>query len=372
MDVRIALLPGDGIGVEVTQAAASVLDAVAQRFGHTVAYTRGLIGGAAIDATGAALPEDTVALCKASDAVLMGAVGGPKWDNPTAAVRPEQGLLGIRAALGVFANLRPVRVHPSLADATPLKPRYLEGVDLLVVRELTGGLYFGKPQERRETETGRAAVDTMYYTEPEVRRTLEMAYQLARQRRHAVTHVDKQNVLATSRLWREMHAEIAAQYPDVRHEDILVDAMAMHLIRRPADFDVIVTENLFGDILTDEAAVLAGSLGLLPSASLGETLNRHGFPRGLYEPVHGSAPDIVGKGIANPIGAILSVAMLLFHSLGLTTEAAVVENAVDSVLTVGYRTPDLAAAGGETVSTEVMTNEIVRRVVGEGIPVHSS
>ncbi|MCW5879600.1 MAG: 3-isopropylmalate dehydrogenase [Anaerolineae bacterium] len=363
MHVRVALLPGDGIGVEVTNAATRVLDAVGREFGHQFEYTSDLIGGSAIDAAGTALPAETVAACQAADAVLLGAVGGPQWDNPKASVRPEQGLLGLRAALGVFANLRPVRVHPSLADATPLKASLVAGVDLMVVRELTGGIYFGQPQGRSDGPQGRAAVDTLNYNETEVRRCLDVAYHLARQRRRKVTQVDKANVLASSRLWREVHHEVAAHHPDVRHEDVLVDAMAMHLIRRPADFDVIVTENLFGDILTDEAAVLAGSLGMLPSASIGEAHNRHRHPRGLYEPVHGSAPDIAGRGIANPLGAILSVGLLLHHSLGLTTEAAAVENAVDRVLTAGYRTPDLASGEGtQTLGTTEMTDAVIARL----------
>lgn len=362
MHARITLLPGDGIGVEVVEAGVKALDAVGSRYGHTFEYTKGLIGGGAIDATGSALPDETAAMCQTTDAILLGAVGGPKWDNPRATVRPEQGLLRLRYILGVYANLRPVRVHPSLTDATPLKASVVEGVDMIVVRELTGGLYFGKPQGRTDGADGRAAVDTLSYTEAEIKRALHTAYKLARQRRKLVTHVDKANVLASSRLWRELHHEVAAEYPDVKHEDVLVDAMAMHLIRRPATFDVIVTENMFGDILTDEAAVLAGSLGMLPSASVGETLNGHGFPRGLYEPVHGSAPDIVGKGIANPIGTIQSVALLLYHSLGLTTEAAAVENAIDRVLTAGLRTPDLAGPNDKRVSTAEMTAEIVARI----------
>jgi 3-isopropylmalate dehydrogenase len=370
MHARIALLPGDGIGPEVVDAAVQVLDAIAARYEHTFEYLPGLVGGAAIDATGTALPDETAAICREADAILLGAVGGPKWDNPRAAVRPEQGLLGLRAALEVFANLRPVRVHASLVDATPLKPSVVSGVDLVVVRELTGGIYFGKPQGRSEGPDGLTAVDTLRYTDAEIRRALHMAYRLARQRRRRVTHVDKANVLASSRLWRELHQEVAREYPDVTHEDILVDAMAMHLIRRPGDFDVIVTENMFGDILTDEAAVLAGSLGLLPSASIGEKQNRHGLPRGLYEPIHGTAPDLVGLRKANPIGTILSAALLLTHSLDLDTEAATIENAVDSVLTAGYRTAELAASGGRVVGTAEMTQQIVTRIVTESIPLY--
>ncbi len=362
MQVRIALLPGDGIGPEVVRESVRVLDAVGARYGHSFSYEEGGIGGRAIDETGTALPDATRETCLSADAVLLGAVGGPKWDNPRASVRPEQGLLTLRAAMGVFANLRPVKVHPALADATPLKASVVKGVDLVVVRELTGGLYFGKPQGRMDTAEGRAAVDTLSYSEPEVKRALHVAYRLARQRRRKVTHVDKQNVLASSRLWRELHHEVAADYPDVQHEDVLVDAMAMHLIRRPADFDVIVTENMFGDILTDEAAVLSGSLGMLPSASIGDTLNRHGFPRGLYEPIHGSAPDIAGQGIANPLGTILSAAMLLRLSLGLDREADAVESAVAQALADGLRTSDLVRGDEGRVSTTQMTDEVLRRL----------
>jgi len=294
-----------------------------------------------------------VSLCRRSDAILFGAVGGPKWDDPSASVRPEQGLLGIRKALGLFANLRPVRLNAALANASTIKPGVLEDTDLVVVRELTGGIYFG---ERGRRDGGRTAYDTMIYTEAEIERVLRVAFELARGRRRKVTSVDKANVLESSRLWRETALRVAQEYPDITCEHLLVDACAMHLIRRPASFDVIVTENLFGDILTDEASMLSGSMGMLPSASLAEgTL-------GLYEPIHGSAPDIAGKGIANPIGAILSAALLLRHSLKLEQEAAAVEGAVESVLADGYRTGDIAQPGGETVSTTVMGEMIAGRI----------
>ncbi|HUI27570.1 MAG TPA: 3-isopropylmalate dehydrogenase [Candidatus Kryptonia bacterium] len=354
MGAEICVLPGDGIGPEVTKEAVAVLQDCAERFKFSVACAEALFGGCAIDAHGSALPESTRRRALASDAVLLGAVGGPKWDNPNAAVRPEQGLLGLRKELGVFANLRPVTLFPEMLDAAPLKADILRGVDLVVVRELTGGIYFGQPSERRQTANGREAVDTCLYTEAEIARVLRSAFELARSRRKKVTSVDKANVMSSSRLWREIAHEVAKAYPDVTYEDVLVDAMAMHLLRRPRDFDVIVTENLFGDILTDEASVLAGSLGLLPSASLGEARNRLGQPRGLYEPIHGSAPDIAGQGKANPLAAILSVAMMLRYSLSQPAAAAAIESAVAAVLRAGYRTPDIASTGGRLVNTADM------------------
>ncbi len=353
MNATIMLLPGDGIGPEVVAEACRVLDAVAARYGHTFAYKEGLIGGCAIDATGAPLPESTLASCLSSDAVLLGAVGGPQWSDPRAAVRPEQGLLRLRQAMGVFANLRPVRVLDALADASPLRPERVRGVDLLIVRELTGGLYFGQPQGRETVNGERSAVDTLRYGEGEIRRVVGMAFELARARRGRLTSVDKANVLASSRLWREVTHEVAAGYPDVTVEDILVDACAMYLINRPADFDVIVTENMFGDILSDEASMITGSLGMLPSASLGEV----GRP-GLYEPIHGSAPDIAGRGVANPLATILSAAMLLRLSLGLSDEAEAVEAAVGRVLAGGGRTADIAR--GETpIGTRAMGERVL-------------
>ncbi len=361
MNRTITLLPGDGIGPEIMAQGRRVLDAVAARFGHTFTFHEGLIGGCAIDATGTALPEETLGLCLTSGAVLLAAVGGPKWSDPQAPVRPEQGLLGLRRAMGVFANLRPVVVPDALADASPLRPERVRGVDVLIVRELTGGLYFGTPQGREIVNGERSAVDTMRYTESEIRRVVRLAFELARGRRRKVTSVDKANVLASSRLWREVTHEVAADYPDVECEDILVDACAMYLINRPADFDVIVTENMFGDILSDEASMIAGSLGMLPSASLGEP----GRP-GLYEPIHGSAPDIAGRDIANPLATILSAAMMLRSSLGLAEEAAAVEAAVAQVLAEGARTADIARPGEPSIGTAEMGARVAARVTIPG------
>jgi 3-isopropylmalate dehydrogenase len=341
MEAKIVILPGDGIGPEVIEATKAVLEAVARKFGHHFAFEEHLLGGCAIDARGTALPDETLNACMHTDAVLLGAVGGPKWDDPTASQRPEQGLLGIRKELGLYANLRPVKPHQDLLAASPLRQERLEGVDLLVVRELTGGIYFGRPSERRLFNGEIQAVDTMAYTQSEIRRIARLAFEAARQRRKKVTSVDKANVLESSRLWRQTVIEVAGDYPDISLEQLLVDAAAMHLISRPATFDVIVTSNLFGDILTDEASMLSGSMGNLPSASLGEALNQHGLPRGLYEPIHGSAPDIAGHGIANPIGAILSAAMMLRYSFGLGAEAESVESAIASTLGDGHRTADL-------------------------------
>ncbi len=358
MNATIVVLAGDGIGPEVTNEAQKVLSAVAEGFGHRFDFDHRLMGGCAIDALGTSLPDETVEAAQAGDAVLLGAVGGPKWDDPNAPDRPERGILGIRKALGLFANLRPTKLYPQLIQASPLRPEILEGVDLLVVRELTGGIYFGPRQEAGEA--GQEAHDTMLYTRPEIERVVRLAAEAAMGRRRKLASVDKANVLASSRLWRRVATEVLADYPELTVEHVLVDAMAMHLIRRPADFDVIVAGNLFGDILTDEASMLAGSMGMLPSASLGQERNRHGHPLGLYEPIHGSAPDIAGQGIANPLAAILSGAMLLRHSLGLEQEAAAVEQAVAQVLEEGVRTPDIAHTGSETVSTQVMGDLVVQ------------
>ena len=355
MQARIAVLPGDGIGVDVIAEAVKVLRALGQSKGHTFVFTSGLIGGAAIDAVGTALPEETLALCRASDAVLYGAVGGPRWDDPTAKVRPEQGLLALRKGLGLYANLRPVALNPALVDASPLKAEVLAGTDLVVVRELTGGIYFG---ERGRRDDGATAFDTMVYTVPEVERVLRLAFELARKRRRHVTSVDKANVLECSRLWRETAMRVAGEYPDVSFESLLVDSCAMHLIRRPSSFDVIVTGNMFGDIITDEASMLAGSMGMLPSASLGEG------KFGLYEPIHGTAPDIAGKGIANPLAAILSAAMLLRYSLDLAKDAKAIETAVDQMLAQGYRTPDIAEEGCQVVGT-TETGDLIADLVAK-------
>jgi 3-isopropylmalate dehydrogenase len=341
MKATIAVLAGDGIGPEVTAEGVKVLQAVARKFGHSFEFRAGIIGGCAIDKMGTALPQETLATCKASDAILLGAVGGPKWDDPNAAVRPEQGLFAIRKEMQLFANLRPVTCHPKLINASPIKPEVLKGVDLLVVRELTGGLYFGEKKK-----TADSASDLCAYTGDEVRRVVRRAAEFARGRRKKLTSVDKANAMETSRLWRRVTTEVVSkEFPDIALEHILVDSCAMFLVRKPAYFDVIVTENLFGDILTDEASVLAGSMGLLPSASLGEG------KFGLYEPIHGSAPDIAGKGIANPYATILSAAMLLRHSLGLEAEAVAVEKAVYAVVDRGVLPVDIAPAGTQGANT---------------------
>ena len=350
MDAVIALLPGDGIGPEVAMAAREVLDQVASKYGHDFSYCEGLIGGAAIDAVGEPLPAATVEHCRAADAVFLGAVGGPKWSDPNASIRPEQGLLALRASLGVYANIRPVRIYDELAGASPLKAERLEGVDLLVIRELTGGIYFGK-----RMRDDHSASDLCEYSVEEIERIVRVAARLAGERRGKLCSVDKANVLETSRLWRDVTNRVmAAEFPAVQLETLLVDAAAMHLLSRPADFDVMVTENMFGDILTDEASMLAGSLGMLPSASLGDGTT------GLYEPIHGSAPDIAGKGLANPCAAIASAAMLLRHSLGLGAEAAAVEAAIAAAIAGGARTADIATDGESRVSTADMTAEIIR------------
>ncbi len=361
MKAKIVVLSGDGIGPEVVAEARKVLTAVAGKFDHTFQFDEQLMGGRAIDEVGNSLPDETVAACKVADAVLLGAVGGPKWDNPNAKDRPERGLLGIRKALNLFANLRPVKLNDQLISASTIKEEALRGTDMLVIRELTGGVYFGPRQEAGEE--AYEAYDTMLYTRPEIERVVKLAADAARQRRKKLASVDKFNVLASSRLWRRVASDVLADYPDLEVEHVLVDAMAMHLIRRPASFDVIVAENLFGDILTDEAAMLAGSMGMLPSASLGDLINPHQLPLGLYEPIHGSAPDIAGKGVANPLAVILSTAMLLRHSLGLEREAQAVEAAVDQVLAEGVRTPDIADTGTEVVGTQVMGDLVVEKLI---------
>jgi 3-isopropylmalate dehydrogenase len=338
---RIATIPGDGVGPEVVEAARRVVVAAGARFGFTVDWSVVPAGGAAIDAYGVAIRDEDVDACGAADAILLGAVGGPRWSDPAAAVRPEQALFALRGGLGLFANLRPVKVHPALLDSSPLRPELLEGVDLLIVRELTGGVYFGPREEPSGAAGERAALDTLPYHEREIGRIVRLAFELAGTRRQQVTSVDKANVLATSRLWRTVADEVAADFPSIELRHQLVDSCAMLLVRRPTAFDVIVTENLFGDILSDEAAVLAGSLGMLPSASLGERRTEHGT-FGLYEPIHGSAPDIAGQDAANPIGTILSAAMLLRLSLGRDDAATAIEAAVASALDDGWRTVDLA------------------------------
>ncbi len=352
MEAKIALLPGDGIGPEVVAEAVRTLEAVGQKNRHAFQFTEYLIGGCSIDKFGIALTDETLADCHSADAVLLGAVGGPKWDDPRAKVRPEQGLLGLRKGLGVFANLRPVKVYPELVNSSPVKPGRLEGVDILVIRELTGGLYFGWPKGREVKDGRERAVDTLEYYDYEIRRVVELAFSLAKSRKKKVTSVDKANVLESSRLWRQIATQIGSQNPDVSLEHMLVDTASMRLITGPANLDVIVTENMFGDILTDEASVLAGSMGMLPSASLGAS------SLGLYEPIHGSAPDIAGKGLANPIGTILSAVMLLRHSLKLEEEAAAIEKAVAEAIHAGARTGDL----GGTLTTRQMADDIIQRI----------
>jgi 3-isopropylmalate dehydrogenase len=364
---RLVSIPGDGVGPDVVGAAKRVLAAVGARFGFGIAWHEIVVGGAGIDAYGVPIRPEDLAACAASDAVLLGAVGGPKWDDPAAALRPEQALFAMRGGLGLFANLRPVSVHPALVAASPLRSELLDGVDMLIVRELTGGLYFGERGEPAGAIGARAAHDLLPYSEPEIARVVRLAFELARGRRKRLTSVDKANVLATSRLWRTVVHEIAADYPDVALDDRLVDACAMQIVRSPASFDVLVTENLFGDILSDEASVLAGSLGMLPSASVGSRRTAHGL-HGLYEPIHGSAPDIAGQDLANPIGTILSAAMLLRWSLGQSGAAAAVERAVSAALDAGFRTVDLwprdpaAAEACTRVGTIGMADAIVARI----------
>lgn len=361
MNAKIVVLAGDGIGPEVTGEARKVLSAVAEKFGHQFDFSDQMMGGRAIDELGTSLPDETVAACKTADAILLGAVGGPKWDDPKAKDRPERGLLAIRKALNLFANLRPVKLHPQLLSASTLKEEVLQGVDMLVIRELTGGLYFGPKKEAGEE--GYEAFDTEIYTRPEIERVVRLAAVTAMGRRKKLASVDKANVMASSRLWRRVATEVLAGFPELEIEHVLVDAMAMHLIRRPASFDVIVAGNIFGDILTDEAAMLAGSMGMLPSASLGDLMNSRQLPLGLYEPIHGSAPDIAGKGVANPLATIVSSAMLLRHSLGLEQEADAIETAVDAVLNEGVRTPDIAHTGSEVVGTQVMGDLVVEKLL---------
>jgi 3-isopropylmalate dehydrogenase len=367
---RIATIPGDGVGPEVVGAARRVVDAAADRFGFAIDWSEHAAGGNAIDRYGVAIRDEDVAACGEADAILLGACGGPKWDNPKAAVRPEQALFKLRKALGLFANLRPVAVHPTIgASSSPVRPEVLRGVDMLIVRELTGGLYFGAQTEASGPIGERQASDTLPYSEPEIRRVVRLAFELAQGRRRRLTSVDKANVLATSRLWRTVVEELKADFPDVEVGHQLVDSCAMLLIKQPAWFDVIVTENLFGDILSDEAGVLAGSLGMLPSASLGERKTAHGT-FGLYEPIHGTAPDIAGQDRANPIGTILSAAMLLRLSLGQAEAAAAMEAAVNRALDDGWRTGDLASAtnpddGLVVVGTTAFATAVIDRLGSE-------
>ena len=364
MQFEVATLLGDGVGPEVATEAIKVIRAVGERYGQNFMFQEGLIGGAAIDASGSALTDETLQMCKSCDAVLLGAVGGPKWDDPQAKVRPEDGLLSLRKELALFANLRPVKILPMMVDSTNLKPEVVRGVDLLVIRELTGGLYFGQPKKRWQTAEGRFAVDSMLYSDVEIERIMRVAFEMARARRKKLTSVDKANVLESSRLWRQVAMEISAEYPDVELDHMLIDACTMRLIQKPTYFDVLVTENTFGDIITDEASMLAGSMGMLPSASLA------GIPRGgssktygLYEPIHGSAPSRAGQNIANPIATILSGAMMLRYSFNLVREADAVENAVVQVIEEGYRTYDIIEPGKTKVGTKEMGDLIVQKIL---------
>ncbi len=361
MQFSMAVLPGDGVGPEITSEAIRVLQAAGKRFEHDFNLHYGLIGGVAIDEQGTALSPETLKMCRNCDAVLLGAVGDPKWDDPQAKVHPEDGLLALRKGLGLFANLRPVKVFPVLVDSTNLKPKVIEGVDFIFVRELTGGLYFGRPKRRWQTSRGRRAVDTMTYSEQEIERIVRVGFELARTRGKKLISVDKANVLESSRLWRQVATEVAANYPDVKLEHMLVDACAMRLIQNPAYFDVLVTENTFGDILTDEASMLAGSMGMLPSASLAGVPQEGVNIFGMYEPIHGSAPRRAGLNMINPIATISSAAMMLHYSFGLIEAAQAVEAAVAEVLQEGYRTYDIMSEG----KTKVGTKEIGELIAGK-------
>ena len=354
---KIGVLPGDGIGVEIVPEAVKVLKMVGQRYGHSFEFTEGLIGGAAIDAVGVPLPENTLSLCHSSDAILLGAIGGPKWDHIPTHLRPEAGaLLPLRKALGLYANLRPATLYEALIDASTLKREVIEGIDIMVIRELTGGLYFGE-KKREKTAAGQAAVDTLVYTTEEIVRIARLGFEIAMKRKKVLHSVDKANVLESSRLWRETVVELAREYPEVELMHMYVDNCAMQLVRWPKQFDVIVTENMFGDILTDQASMLTGSIGMLPSASLGGKV-------GLYEPSHGSAPDIAGQNKANPLATILSAAMMLRYSFNLNEEAKIIEDAVIKVLDLGYRTPDIMQDGARPVTTAEMGDRVVEQISG--------
>ena len=362
MRFSLAVLPGDGIGPEVVSEAIKVLKAVGQRFDHEFDLSYGLIGGVAIDKEGAALPADTLRICQKSDAVLLGAVGDPKYDDPKAPVHPEDGLLALRGELGLFANLRPVKVYLALVNNTNFKPEVIEGVDFIFVRELTGGLYFGRPKRQWRTSRGRRAVDSMSYSEQEINRIVRVGFEIARGRKKKLISVDKANVLQSSRLWRQVAIEVAAEYPDVGLEHMLVDSCSMRIIQNPKYLDVLVTENTFGDILTDEASMLAGSMGMLPSASLADVPKGEIRIFGMYEPIHGSAPRRAGLDMANPIATIMSGAMMLRYSLCLNKAAAALEKAVEAVLEAGYRTYDIMAQGKIKVGTKEMGNLIAERI----------
>ncbi len=365
MNFKIAVFPGDGVGPEIIKEGVQILNQVGDLTNNSFELKYGLVGGAAIDDTGVPLPASSIEIATSSDAILFGAVGGPKWDDPLAQHRPEDAILGLRKLLGLFANIRPVKVYKSLLNSSSLKPSVIDGVDIIIIRELTGGLYFAKPKKRWNTVHGRRGVDTLLYTENEIKRALTVGFELAMTRKKKLTSVDKANVLESSRLWREIAIELSREYPDVELEHMLVDSCAMALIRTPSRFDVMVAENMFGDILTDEAAVLAGSLGMLPSSSLAgiPKEDKEGKYRavGLYEPIHGSAPDIAGQGKANPIATILSVALMLRYSLGLPEAASEIEKAVEEILEKGYRTPDIAEEG----ATDILTTEQMGQKISE-------
>jgi len=364
LQFNLVVLPGDGVGPEVTSEGIKVLQALGKRFGHDFNLHYDLVGGVAIDQSGTTLSPDTLKRCRKADAVLLGAVGGPKWDDPQARARPEDGLLALRKGLGLFANLRPVKVFPPLVDSTNLKPEVIKGVDLIFVRELTGGLYFARPKRQWRTSRGRRATDSMTYSEQEIERIVRVGFELARSRLKKLVSVDKANVLESSRLWRQVAMEVAKEYPDVELEHMLVDACAMRLIQNPTYLDVLVTENTFGDILTDEASMLAGSMVMLPSASLAEVPQVGTKIFGMYEPIHGSAPRRAGLNMVNPIAIILSIAMMLRYSAGLTREAQIIETAVDEVLQEGYRTYDIMDEGKIKVGTKEMGDVITGKVGG--------
>lgn len=358
MNKRITVLSGDGIGREIMPQAIRVLEAIGGMFGHQFAFQQSQVGGEAIDATGYPLPAETLSMAKSADAVLLGAVGGPKWEGLEYERRPERALLGLREQLGLFANLRPAKMYAPLIGASTLKPEVVDGIDVLVVRELTGGIYFGKPKGIEATATGHRGFNTEVYTTEEIRRIAEVAFQAARKRRKLVTSIDKANVLESSELWRREVIAVHAQYPDVELRHMYVDNCAMQLVRNPKQFDVIVTTNLFGDILSDEAAMLTGSIGMLPSASVGSTV-------GMFEPIHGSAPDIAGKNLANPIGTIASAAMMLAYSFDLTKEAALIEEAIQKTLEQGFRTKDIESPGTTLVGTKEMGDHILKNLSGQ-------
>jgi 3-isopropylmalate dehydrogenase len=359
---KLAVLPGDGIGPDVLDEGVKVLEAIGKKYGHSFELTRGLIGGAAIDAEGTALSEDTLNMCKAKDAILFGAVGDPRYDDPMAKIHPEDGLLALRKGLNLFANLRPVKLYPELINATPLKPEFVKGLDFVFVRELTGGLYFGRPKRQWSTSRGRRAVDSMVYSEHEIARIVRVGFELAGKRRKKLTSVDKANVLQSSRLWRQVTSEVAREYPDIELDHMLVDTCSMRLIQKPAYFDVIVTENTFGDILTDEASTLTGSMGMMPSASIAGIPREGSRVMGFYEPIHGSAPKRAGQNLANPVATILSIALMFRYSLALEKEARSVEAAVEQTLKEGYRTYDIMSEGCTRLGTREMGDTVARMV----------